>query len=269
MSFVPDGIENVRALVLPDGIAADGTYAAVSQAALITWHSHHAGMLYQVYVNGQYAGTTVDVKQRKLVVPVPSSPQSAVRVEVVAVEPKDAHVDFARLIEPPPAGSGRVRLVLLRSQILSIEATANIHFDDGTGQINYAKPLNASPIPIWPCWQDKAGFGMAQFGTGDFGYDSAAAVGFGMGSFGHGQFGLDADTIEWISPPLPLGRYRFGIKILNAQGNESLPSETESIAVIPAAKPAVALRIVAFDPQTGRLTLNISDQMLTQGDNDG
>lgn len=261
MSFVHDGIENVRVHVLPDGIAADGTYAAVSQAALITWHSCRAGMLHQVYVNGWYAGATIDAEQRKLVVPVPSSPQGAVRVEIVAVEPEEAHVDFAKLIEPPPARSGRVRLVLLRSQTLPIEAMASVYFDNGSGQINYAEPLTVSPIPIWPCWQDKAGFGMAQFGTGDFGYDSAAAVGFGMGSFGHGQFGLDADTIEWISPPLPLGRYRFGIKIVNAQGNESLPNETEPVAVIPAAKPAAALRVAAFDPQTSRLTLSISDQM--------
>jgi len=261
MSFVREGIENVRVLVLPDGIAADGTYAAVSQAALVTWHSSHAGMLHQVYVNGRFAGATIDAEQRKLVVPVPSSPQTAVRVEVVAVEPKEAHADFAGLIGLSPARSGRVRLILLRSQTLPIGATANIYFDNGAGEISYAQPVNVSPIPIWPCLQDKASFGMAQFGTGDFGYDSAAAVGFGKGSFGNGQFGLDADTIEWISPPLPLGRYRFGVKIVNAQGDESLASETETIAVIPAAKPAAELRIATFDPQANRLTLSVSDQM--------
>lgn len=269
MSFVPEGIENVRVLVLPDGIAADGTYAAVSQAALVTWHSSQAGMLHQVYVNGQFAGVTIDAEQRKLVVPVPTSSQSAVRVEVVAVEPKEAHVDFAKLIELSPARGGRVRLVLLRSQTLPVEAKANIYFDSGTGEISYAQPVNIAPVPIWPCRQDKAGFGMAQFAIGDFGYDAAAAAGFGKGSFGNGQFGLDADTITWTGSPLPLGRYRFGVKIVDAQGNESLASETESITVIPGARPATGLSVAAFDPQTNQLTLSISDQMQIQGEDNG
>ena len=77
---------------------------------------------------------------------------------------------------------------------------------------------------------------------------------------GNGQFGLDADTIEWISPVLPLGSYRFGVKILDASGNESAASETDPITVVPPAKPAAALSITAFDPQTNQLTLTVCDQ---------
>ena len=66
---------------------------------------------------------------------------------------------------------------------------------------------------------------------------------------------MDADTIEWISSPLPLGRYRFGVKIRDAYGNESIASETGLIAVVPPPKPAAALSIVAFDRQTNQLTL--------------
>jgi hypothetical protein len=79
---------------------------------------------------------------------------------------------------------------------------------------------------------------MSGFGVGDFGYDSAAAVGFGKGSFGHGQFGLDADTIEWISPLLMAGVYKFGVKVTDGAGNQSSASETEPITVMPAARPA-------------------------------
>jgi hypothetical protein len=257
MSFAREGIENVRVSVLPDGVAADGRCAAVSRTALVTWHSSLEGMCHQVYLNGRFAGATLDAEQRQLVVHSPSSFQSAVRVEVIAVEPKDAPVDFSRELDRPAAGSGRVRLTILRSQTLPMEATANIYFDHGTGPIDYAEPLNPVPIPIWPCRQDKAGFGTAQFGAGDFGYDAAAAVGFGRGSFGNGQFGLDADAIEWITPPLPLGRYRFGIRIADAGGNESSATETEAIAVVPAAKPAIGLDIVSLDPQTNQLTLRI------------
>jgi hypothetical protein len=259
MSFTRAGIESVRALVLPDGVAADGRCAAVSRTALVTWHSSREGMCHQVYLNGRFAGSTLDTGQRRLVVQTPSSFQSAVRVEVIGVEPKDAHIDFSPELGRPAAGSGRVRLAILRSQTLPMEATANVYCDNGTGLIDYATPLNPVPIPIWPCRQDKAGLGMAQFGAGDFGYDSAAAVGFGKGSFGHGQFGLDADAIEWISPPLPLGRYRFGVAVADAEGTESSACETEAIAIVPAARPAAGLEIAALNEQTHQLTLRILD----------
>ena len=260
MSFLREGIDHVRVFPLPDGVATDGRSAAVSRAALVTWSSSHTEELYQVYAGGQFAGATIDVEQRSLIIQAPSSFQSAVRVEVIAVEPKEDHVNFAGQLERPVVESGRVKLTFLRSQALPIDARINIYTDNGTGQISYAEPVNALPLPIWPCTQDKAGFGMAQFGTGDFGYDSAAAVGFGRGSFGNGQFGFDADTLEWVSPRLPLGRYRFGVKVIDAHGNESLASETEPMAVVPAATPAAGLDIVTFNPATNQLTLRISDQ---------
>lgn len=259
MPFTRAGIENVRVLVLPDGVAADGRCAAVCRTALVTWRSSLDGMCHQVYVDGRFAGSTLDTGQRQLVIQTPSSFQSAVRVEVIAVEPRDAHLDFARELDRPAAGSGRVRLTILRSQTLPMEATANIYGDNGTGQIDYTVPLNSVPISIWPCRQDKAGFGMAQFSAGDFGYDSAAAVGFGKGSFGHGQFGLDADAVEWVSPPLPLGRYRFGVAIADPLGNESPASETAAITVVPAATPAVGLEVVTFNERTNQLTLRIPE----------
>ena len=99
---------------------------------------------------------------------------------------------------------------------------------------------------------------MNRFGAGDFGYDSAGAVGFCKGSFGQGQFGLDADTIEWTSPPLMAGVYKFGIKITDRAGNKSNASETEPITVIPGAKPAEQVSISSFDKQTNELVLSIS-----------
>ena len=259
MSFLREGIDHVHVFPLPDGVAADGRSATVSRAALVTWRSVHTEELYQVYAGGRFAGATIDMEQRSLIIQAPSSFQSAVHVEVIAVEPEEAHVNFAAQLAGPAAGRGRVKLTLLRSQALPIDARINIYTDNGSGQIDYAEPVNALPLPIWPCIQDKAGFGMAQFGMGDFGYDSAAAVGFGKGSFGNGQFGLDADTLEWVSPALPLGRYRFGVKVIDAHGNESLASETDPMAVVPAATPAAGLDIATFDPASNQLTLRISD----------
>ncbi len=260
MSFLREGIDHVRVLPLPDGVAADGRSAAVSRAALVTWRSSHIDKLHQVYAGGRFAGATIDVEQRSLIIQAPSSFQSAAGVEVIAVEPEEAHVNFAAQIAGPAAGNGRVKLTLLRSQALPIDARINIYTDNGAGQIDHMEPVNALPLPVWPCARDKAGFGMAQFGTGDFGYDSAAAIGFGKGNFGRGLFGLDADTLEWVSPRLPLGRYRFGVKVIDAHGNESLASKTEPMAVVPAATPAAGLDITTFDPAINQLTLRISDQ---------
>lgn len=260
MSIVCQGIENVRAFVLPEGISADGGCAAFSRTALVTWHSSLDGKLYQAYVNGLFAGVTLDPQQRQLVVQLPSSFASAVRVEIIGVEPEEAHVDFADELDSRPIGSARVRLTLLRGQSLPLGAMANVYTDNGTGQIDYSTPLNPAPIALWPCRQDKAGFGMAQFGTGDFGYESAAAIGFAKGSFGRGHFGLDTDALEWVSPALPLGEYRFGVIVTDHEGNDSSASETAPVTVVPAARPAAGLDVVTFDESANRLTLSISDQ---------
>ena len=257
MSLISYGIDSVRAFVLPAGIRADGGYAQATRVALVQWHSTLSDKLHQVYVNGRYAGTTLDSQQRQIVVPIPTSLNAPVRIEVFGVEAEDAGIDFSREFARPYAGSGRIKITLLRSQNLPAEATAEIYFDNGTGQIDYNQPLTDSPIRIWPAWQDKAGFAMSGFGLGDFGYDSAAAVGFGKGSFGHGQFGLDADTIDWISPPLPQGVYRFGVKIKDKSGAQSSTSETEPLTLIPAAKPAEGLDVSSFDKQTNQLVLTV------------
>jgi len=259
MSFLRDGIEDVRAVVLPDTVAADGRGAAFSRTALMTWKSSLDDLLYQVYADGQLAGVTVDPQQRRLVVQIPSSFKAAVHLEVVAVARTEVHRDFSNEFGSAIAHSTRAKLTLLRSQSLPLAAAANIYYDSGTGGIDYTTPLNEAPIPLWPCPQDKAGLGLAQFGLGDFGYDAPAAVGFGKGVLGQGQFGLDADTIEWTSPVLPLGAYRFGVKVVDSLGNESLACETGPVAVVRAARPASQLEIVTFEEQTNELTLRIRD----------
>ena len=259
MKLISKGIEKVRAFELPAGIRANGEYVESPKAALVMWTDKiNQEMFYQVYVNGQYAGTTIDSQQRQMIVPIPTSFESAVRIEVFAVVAEYAHIDLSNELECPPTTSGRVRISILRSQELPIDARAEIYFDNATGIMDYGQPLSNRPLRIWPAWQDKAGFGMNRFAAGDFGYDSAGAVGFGKGSFGYGQFGLDADTIEWTSQPLEAGVYKFCVKIIDGAGNKSIAAETEPITVIPSARPAEQLNISSFDKQTNELVLNVS-----------
>ena len=259
MSLISNGIESVRAFELPCGISADGTYIEIPRVALVKWRSSLQDLFYQVYVNGRYAGSTLDDLQRQMIVPIPTSLETPIHIEVFAVEPEQANTNFNGELGRSLVDSGRVRMILLRSQSLPVGALAEIYFDNGTGQIDYDNPLTDSPIRIWPAWQDKAGFAMSGFGLGDFGYDSAASVGLGKGSFGHGQFGLDADTIEWTNPSLQSGAYRFGIKITDESGNQSSASESEPITVTPAARPAGKLSISSFDKQANQLLFEIME----------
>jgi hypothetical protein len=259
MSLNSNGIDSVRAFDLPAGIWSDGQYVKEPHVTLVKWQSTWSNKFHQVYVNGRYAGTTLDSQQRQLLIPVPTYPESAVRIEVFAVQPEDADTDFSSELTKGAVDSGRVTITLLRSQNLPMDAVAVIYFDNGTGQIDYDIPMIDTPIRLWPAWQDKAGLGMSRFGLGDFGWDSAAAVGFGKGSFGHGQCGLDADIIKWISPPLPSGTYKFGVKVRDASGRQSTGSETEPVTVTPAARPAEGLSISSFDKQMNQLVLKIKN----------
>jgi hypothetical protein len=193
-----------------------------------------------------------------MIIQMPTFLESPVRIEVFAIEAEQAATDFSSEIESSIGQSGRVRINMLRGQSLPISAIAQVYFDNGTGEIDYDEALNDSPIRIWPARQDKAGFGMSRFGISDFGYDSAAAVGFGKGGFGHGQFGLDADSLEWISPAMRAGIYKFAIKVTDEVGNDSGSSETDQIVVTPAARPAEKINISSFNKQTNQLVLGIS-----------
>ena len=257
MSLIAEGIDRVRALELPAGIGSDGNSFGCPRAALVRWRSNWSGKLYQVYVNGEYAGGTFDIRQRQLIVPVPSSFETAVRIEVFAVTPSDACIDHHDELTSNVA-TGRVKLRLLRSQYLPVDSTIQIYFDNATGVIDYEDAISAEPIAVWPSVYDKAGFGMSNFGQGDFGYDSAGAVGFGLGDFGLGQFGLDADSIEWLSSQLSKGTYKFAVIVTDANGNESIAAETGAIDVIPAATPAEKLSIWQYDKTTNELILSIA-----------
>jgi hypothetical protein len=259
MALISSEIDSVRAYELPCGIWADGEYVGTPRRALVKWKSSLSDKLYQIYVNDQFAGATLDCQQKQMIVPIPTSFESAVRIEVFAVEAEQADTDFSNELIQPATDSGRVKISLLRSQNLPIDSTAEIYFDNGTGEIDYDKPLCDSPIKIWPAWQDKAGFAMGRFGVGDFGYESAAAVGLGKGSFGYSLFGFDADTIKWISPSLQAGIYKFGVKLIDKEGNQSSANETEPITVTPAAKPAAELSIALFDKQTNQLALEVTN----------
>jgi len=255
MGLVSSGIDSVRVFELPMGVWADGGVVAGPRVCLVRWRSAWVDKLHQVYVNGRYGGATVDCEQRQIVVQAPSSFERAVRVEVFAVEPGEAGVDFGDELKQGDGDSGRVKLSLLRSQRLAAGASFEVYFDGGSGEVDYEHLIGEGPV--WGCWQDKAGLGLARFGEGDFGYEWAAGVGFSRGRFALGEFGVDADVIEWVSPALEAGVYRFGIKVIDEAGNESAASETEEMTVISAARPAEGLKVLSFNEETNEMVLGV------------
>jgi len=257
MKLISEGIDKIRAVELPAGIWSGGKYFGCHRFALVKWQSSWTDKFHQVYVDGSFAGGTVSVNQRQLVVPLPAAFETAVAIEVFATEQKDAHLDCSNELSEN-FGTAKVKLRLLRSQDLPIGSTVQIYFDNATGVIDYDNPLNAEPIRVWPDRYDKAGFGMTCFAECDFGFDSAPAVGFGLGDFGLGLSGVDADSIEWVSEPLARGVYKFAAKVTDGNGNVSDATETEPQTVIPAATPAESLDIVSFDKLTNELLLSVN-----------
>lgn len=257
MGLTSNGIECVRAYRLPSGIRTGGNYFGAPKCVLVKWQSSLPAKSYQVYVNGQYAGATNDSGQRRMIVGTPTFLSSAVQISVFAVEASEADKDLSSEFAELKVGNGRIRIGLLRSQDLPIDAVVNVYSDKSLGEIDYSETLSHRPVEVWPCCWDKMGFGMSMFGDGDFGFDSASAVGFGRGSLGNGQFGIDADTIEWISPVLTDGVYKIAVTITDPTGNQSTAGQAGEIATISGARPASNLGASSFDKVTSQLVLNI------------
>ena len=256
MSLISNGINSVRVFALPAGIWPNGEHIGLPQTVLVQWHSVLSDVLYQVYVNGKYAGTTVHNSQKQMLVSVPASFSSPVRIEVFGVLPKYADMDLSSDL-PNQTENNRIKIVLSRSQTLPTGSTFQIYYDNGTGSIDYDNPLTPTPIQVWESWQDKSGFGMSKFGFSDFGYDSSGAVGFGKGCFGKNPFGIDSNAIEWISPVLSDGIYKFAVKVFDKVGDEIQIIETEAVTLIKSAKPLQTLEILSYDKQANELIFKI------------
>ncbi len=256
MDILSSGIDRVRAYALAAGVRAGGAVIDEPQSAIVKWRSVHEDKLYQVYVNYELAGVTADFEQRCMIVSIQSAWSSAMRIEVFAVEPSQANVDFSEQIQSRPQ-AGRVELSWIRQMSLPFEGTAEIYSDGGSGEIDYVTPISKEDIQLWPSWRDKIGLGLGQFGEGNFGYDGMAAIGFGMGLFGEGAFGFDADEIVWVSGELKTGKHKFAAKIIDRFGQISEIQETGEITVIRTATPADGLEVSSYDKTEDRLMLSI------------
>jgi hypothetical protein len=250
MAIISEGINRVRAFVLPAGVNCDGLTNQLTCAAIVKWHSTHSNILHQIYVNDRFAGVTVEPGQQQLIVPVPLSQKSAVRIEIFAVEPEYADSDFSGELVTGQTQAGRVKIKFARTDNLPLNGNVDYCLEDDR--------LNRRDIKIHPEFADKGGFGLSCFGRSDFGYDGSAAIGFGKGNFGIGWFGFDSDMLCWQSEQFQTGNYKFNIKVTDSSGNKTQETiETEQITVISPARPAERLEVKSFDKQSRKLILEI------------
>ncbi|HBG27488.1 MAG: hypothetical protein A2Y10_02845 [Planctomycetes bacterium GWF2_41_51] len=240
-------VSKVRVYALPAGVSGSGKANQLAGSAIVKWNSTYTNMLHQVYVNGRFAGVTVGCTQRMIIVPLPLSQKTAVKIEVFAVDYLNTNTDYSEVIRSEQIQAARIKIEFPMTDELPVDGNLDIYFED--------KKLNKATIKIQNEYSEKGGFGLSSFGKSDFGYDGSAAVGFGRGNFGLGGFGFDAELLCWQSEQLKTGTYKFDIRISDSMGNHTDLIETETLTVISPATPAERLTVESFDKNNGKLIL--------------
>jgi len=256
LNLVSEGISSVRVFKLPIGVFSDGQITADPACVLVRWKSGWEDKLYQIYVNGRFAGSTNNIYERQIKVHLGSLDKKGASVEVFAVDPGIAGIDMSDELSGRTGEAGLVRLICSRSNFFPCDAKAYYYSNDGDGEIDYDSVKGCRDV--WGCWQDNMGFGMSRFGLSDFGYDGAAAVGFGNGYFGIGEFGFDCDGFVFEMKLSGNGRYKFGVKVTDTQGNEYGEAiESDEIVFIEKAYGSQGLELSSYDKEEGRLVLRV------------
>ena len=253
MTFSIDNIDSVKATPFPAGRLRDGKVVPVPGLIMVRWRSSETDKLFQVYVNGQLAGVTVDPAQRVLMAPHEHTHPAA--IEIVAVEAADKDVDHAGELAGFTADDGsHVSLSWPRLGTMPLGSVAHICWNSGEGEIDYGNPIATQTV--WPDPTEKWGWGLDRFGEVGFGY-SGGAIGWGRGAFGSGEFGFDAEMMTFETESLPIGTYCFAVRLANETGSLD---EGDVISVEVSVDPlpeAPGLALESYDP-VGGLVLNIT-----------
>ena len=240
MSYATEGITRVRLAPLALDVAG-GEAVAPPGAVEVAWNSSQEGRWHQVYVNGCLAGVTARPSDRRLVICAPvgsDGPAGALAVEVVAVDAADRWTDLAgQLAGFPQADGTQVRLSWQAGEYLDpgLESGSWRFADGRTGTIDYAAPLNETPIPARPGGQ--------------------APWGYGAGGYGIGGYGRSAGPYEWTTATLEPGSWRFAVVAVDAAGNR-LETAAETAAVVaPAPRPALGFCVASYELESRMATL--------------
>lgn len=254
MAFGTSEIEQVWASGFPGAGAASGVAPGSLGLVLVRWRSEARDRLFQVYVDGCWAGATSHPEQRVLL--VEHEHQHPAAIEVVWVSPDCRHEDYGRQLSGWSERDGaHVVIEVMRQGVLPAEGTVAFYWDAGTGEVDYDTAL--AERRIWAASSETWGWGLDGFGGGDFGYSGTGAPGWGQGVFGRGEFGFDTDVLVFMTEALMLGTYRFAVRVRDATGNlDGGGPEVLTVGIDPVpAGPSVS--IDSYDEQSGTLVLQV------------
>ena len=254
MSFTTEQIESVRAESFPMGRLRGGKVLATPGLVLVRWRSGLSDRLFQVYVNGCFAGVTSEVDERVMLVHV--EPGGLAAIEVVAVGAGDRWVDHClELTGFSDRDSSHVELRVPRRGGLPLKSVMRVYWDFGSGVIDFSEALGERVV--WLEEAEKWGWGLDGFGVGDFGYSGTGAVGLGKGSFGEGEFGFDADVLRYRSGGLDPGKYRFDVRLVDGVGNMDAGGSGEVEVFVDPILVSGELEIESYDEISNGLVLKI------------
>ena len=255
MGFSNENIFNVKATGFPLGMGRYSSCIDFPGLILVSWRSSVADMLFQVYVDGTWAGVTFSCDQRKMLVPCGHT--RTVAIEILGVDPADQYVDYSCELSSftNDKDGGYVKLTWPQKGNLPWGSKIEIYGDNGSGVIDYDEPLYSRNV--WLHLSEKWGWGLDAMGRGDFGFSGTGAVGWGHGGLGRGEFGFDALIQSFSSEVLSPGLYQFAIRVVDSCGNYN--SEDDTICQVYADPlPAGAdLSIENYDEQNDQLRLCI------------
>jgi hypothetical protein len=217
----------------------------------ITFRSANEGMHHQLYANGRLADWTESPAQRRFVLDIEEAPR---QVAIAAVSAANRAVDMSAHLPQgvrQPAWVHRLRVV--RSIQHRPGSRLAVLGDHATGQMD---PTPLVVLDLWPAWAPRWAWGEYPFGMGGFGHGGTGAPGFGKGGFGAGSFGMDADLLRIDVPLAEEGTHRIVLRTLGPDGR-SADSAAQEVTATPPPAPATSLSATQYDPQAGKLTLQI------------
>ena len=144
MAFSTTNIDKVRAMAFPAGMLSDGELVSLGGLVLVSWRSSETDKLFQVYVNGRWAGTTSHPQQRMLLVEYEHIHTAA--IEVIAVEPAEKDTDYSDELSGFVGDGCHAILSWPKRGVLPLESKANVYWDGGNGEVDYGEPLTTQDI---------------------------------------------------------------------------------------------------------------------------
>jgi hypothetical protein len=204
---------------------------------LVSWASTATeGTAFQVYIDGVliWHGT-----QRSCTLPYPTDADgSTLPIDVGAVLPEEESADLSANL-PDRGYANRARLTWFGGTYLGDDLLGfNVYRGAAAGgAVSYASRI--AFVPAYP--------------------QGVLLDGAGVGGVGRGGAGRAASTYSWRSGPLPAGTWHFGIRPVDAAGNEGAATEATYAATAPPNPPApdaAGRRLtLAYDPITHIATL--------------